>query len=154
LGLRRTEENGCFKKGHKPANSGKKMTSEQYAKCSRTMFKKGRNSLNKRPLGSTRITKDGYIEIKTAEPNVWSLKHRIEWQKHHGEIPKGEAVCFVDGDKTNCKIDNLELKSNIRRMLENSHQNYPKEIIPTKELICKINNQLKNKNNGKITHTR
>ena len=35
--------------------------------------------------------------------------HRLEWIKHHGEIPKGCIIHHKDEDKTNWHIDNLEL---------------------------------------------
>lgn len=34
-----TGRTGRFERGHSPANKGKKMTPEQYAKCKSTMFK-------------------------------------------------------------------------------------------------------------------
>lgn len=37
----RAATNGCFQKGSIPHNKGVPMSPEQYAKCKRTMFKKG-----------------------------------------------------------------------------------------------------------------
>ena len=37
--------------------------------------------------------------------------HRLEWQKHYGEIPSGCVIHHKDGDKCNWNIDNLELLS-------------------------------------------
>lgn len=60
-----------FSKGHIPANKGKKMSAENYAKCAPTMFRKGHIPANKKPIGSERIDcKDGYHLVKVAEPNV------------------------------------------------------------------------------------
>src|SRR5688572_9070081 len=69
--IEKFKQDSRFKKGSTPRNKGKKMSKELYQKCSGTMFKKGRASLNKRPLGSIRLSKDGYLEIKTQEPNKW-----------------------------------------------------------------------------------
>lgn len=72
-------------------NKGRKqteyMSEEQLAKTKATRFKKGHVPKNHKPVGYERITRDGYIEVKTAEPNVFELKHRLVWIEHNGEIP-------------------------------------------------------------------
>lgn len=98
---------GYFKKGSTPWNKGLK----GYMGANKTSFKKGTIPPQYRPVGSERITKDGYIEIKVEDPNKWELKHRVIWEQHHGEIPKGHAIIFADGDKSNLDIDNLLLVS-------------------------------------------
>lgn len=60
------------------------------------------------PIGSERISK-GYILVKISEPNVWKEKHRVVFENVHGEIPKGYKIIFLDGDKSNCNIENLRL---------------------------------------------
>lgn len=119
-----------FQKGSTPANKGKKMSPDLYAKCEPTMFKKGHQSLNKRPIGSERINKDGYIEMKIAEPNRWVVKHRFVWETIRGPIPEGYNVQFKDGDPTNTRLDNLYLISRADQMKnENSLMaRYPKEM--------------------------
>lgn len=77
-----TGTGGFFQKGHVPQNKGKKMSPEQYKKCSGTMFKKGNVPKNYKPVGSKRILKEGYVEIKIADPNQWELEHRLVWEKH------------------------------------------------------------------------
>ncbi|MEI8064587.1 MAG: HNH endonuclease signature motif containing protein [Verrucomicrobiota bacterium] len=37
--------------------------------------------------------------------------HRRIWSDHNGPIPAGHTVCFKDGDRKNCTIENLELLS-------------------------------------------
>ena len=98
---------GYFKKGSTPWNKGLK----GYMGANKTSFKKGTIPPQYRPVGSERITKDGYIEIKVEDPNKWELKHRVIWEQHNGEIPKGHAIIFADGDKSNLDIDNLLLVS-------------------------------------------
>ena len=99
---------GCFKKGDEPWNKGKGMSDEVREKVKGTWFKKGQKSHNHRPLGSTRITVDGYTEIKIAEPNRWVLYHRHLYERAHGEkLKKSDAIIFADGDKTNFAIENL-----------------------------------------------
>lgn len=101
---------GRFKKGQKAHNKGTKMSEEVYSKVSGTMFKKGREPINHKPVGSERIdSKDGYILMKTKDPGVWKLKHRVLWEQHYGPIPKGKCLIFLNGDKTDIRIENLIL---------------------------------------------
>jgi len=55
-----------FKKGHSSWNKGKYM---RVSPC--TEFKKGCMPHNYKPVGSERITKDGYRERKVADPKKW-----------------------------------------------------------------------------------
>ena len=99
---------GCYRKGDVPWNKGKGMSEEVKEKVKKTWFKKGNVPTNHRSVGSTRLTKDGYKEIKVAEPNRWELYHRYLYEKAHGvELAKNEAVIFADGDKSNFDTDNL-----------------------------------------------
>lgn len=96
---------GRFKPGNVPHNKGKK----GQGGWEPTQFKKGNIPSNYRPVGSERISKDGYIEIKVADPKTWRTKHQVVWEEHNGPIPKGHAVIFGDGDRSNFDLDNLIL---------------------------------------------
>lgn len=98
---------GKFRKGQTPHNKGKKMPKEVYEKVKHTMFAKGNVPPNHRPVGSERISKDGYIEVKVAEPNKWRLKQRVVYEEAKGKIPEGCPIIFLDGNKRNFDIDNL-----------------------------------------------
>ena len=119
-----------FPKGHVPANKGKKMPPEVYARVSRTMFKKGQACFNHREVGSERVNVDGYIEIKVAEPNKWRLKHRVIWEQVNGQIPKGHNIQFKNHNPLDCSIENLYLISQAEQMrTQNSfYARYPKEL--------------------------
>lgn len=111
---------GRFQKGLIPHNKGKKMGTR--GRMAETQFKKGHRPQTYRPVGSTRIcSKDGYIYIKTADPNVWRMKHVLEWEKHNGKVPEGHCVIFADQNKLNCDIDNLLLvsRAQLARMNKN-----------------------------------
>lgn len=123
---------GRFEKGHKPHSKGQKMSKEQYEKCKPTMFKKGHIPKNHREIGSERITKDGYIEVKIEDPDVWGLKHRLIYEEHYGEIPAGYSVIFGDGDKLNCDINNLILVSRSELLLMNRNKLIKKDSSLTK----------------------
>lgn len=102
---------GYFPKGHIPYNKGMKGICAKGSE--KAWFKKGHIPKNARPMGSERINKDGYIEIKVREhktkdkPNTFERKHRVIWEEAHGEIPQGHVIIFKDGDKTNCNLSNL-----------------------------------------------
>ena len=100
-----TGRTGRFQKGQEPPNKGKKGICA--AGCEKTWFKKGHIPANYRPVGSERVNKDGYIEVKVADPNKWRLKHRVVWEAVNGKISKGYIIIFRDNDKTNTDINNL-----------------------------------------------
>lgn len=102
---------GRFKKGQEPWNKGKKGL--YFPGSEKGWFKKGQKATNLRPVGSERISKDGYIVVKVQEKGKyqerWRNKHVVEWEKHHGPIPENHVVVFLDSDKTNVSIDNLKM---------------------------------------------
>lgn len=97
-----------FKKGQAPHNKGKKMSKEMYEKLRPTMFQKG-CCHNARPVGTERVDRDGYVRIKVAQPNKWELKHVVVWESYYGKVPEGHLIIFLDGDKHNFDIDNLQI---------------------------------------------
>ena len=104
-----TGTDGRLKKGQTAHNKGIK---GWYAKgMERNWFKKGNIPQKYKPVGSERISKDGYIEIKVKDPNKWQAKHRYVWEKENGEIPKGMLLIFKDNNKLNIDLDNLMLIS-------------------------------------------
>lgn len=132
-------------KGTVPPNKGKRMSKDLYDKCKATMFKKGDTPVNHRPLGSERITKDGYREIKIAEPNRWQPLHRVMWEETFGPVPHGMIVQFVTKDKYNVHPWNLELKSRAQNMKQNSYHNYGPEIAKTIQLMGVLTRQINKK---------
>lgn len=106
-----------FKKGNAPWSKGIKMPPEAVAKTRKTQFKKGHTPHNILPVGTEMVLHDGYVWVKLNDlPCVkkqvnWRQKHRLVWEEHHGPIPEGMYVSFLDGDRTNCNIENLILLS-------------------------------------------
>ena len=120
-----TGRTGRFYKGQPAHNKGK------YIRCSpATEFAKGHVPHNYRPVGSTRINKDGYTEVKVADPSKWRQLHIIVYEKEYGNIPKGHVVIFADGNKQNVTRENLILVTRAELLVLNSH----KLIGKTKEL--------------------
>lgn len=100
---------GRFEKGHISANKGKKGWHAPGSE--KGWFRKGNEPWNKLPVGSEVTDTTGYLRIKVAEPNVWEFKHKMVWEKHHGKVPPGHVLTFLDGNKMNCEIGNLRLIS-------------------------------------------
>ena len=134
LGVSNGLVGGQFQKGHVPFNKGMK---KFWIGGEETQFKKGHTPFNHRPVGSERITRDGYVEIKVAEPNKWRLKHRCLWEKINGVIPKGHHLTFADGNKLNMNMDNLVLVSN-RQSLTLHRQNLKYKNRETLECCLKV----------------
>lgn len=129
---------GRFKKGHVPANKGRKGYCPPG--CEKGWFKKGRTPLNHKPVGSERKAVDGYILIKTAEPNVWKPKHKVIWEKEHGSIPKSHVLIFLDGDKENICLENLKLVTKAESLIMNREglRSEEAEYTKTAALIAKV----------------
>jgi hypothetical protein len=114
----KTGNTGQFKKYQEPWNKGLK----GYIGANKTSFKKGTIPPNYKPVGTERFAKDGYIEVKVKDPNVWELKHRYIYKKHHGEIPNGYNVIFADKNISNFDIDNLILVSKAEMLILNKNK--------------------------------
>ena len=127
-----TGRTGRFEKGHATWNKGTK----GLTKANVTSFKKGQKPHNYKPLGSERITKDGYCEIKVSDTGRrWRPKHVLIYEKHHGKVPKGSAVIFLDGDKRNFDIDNLYLVTRSQLAMLNKNSLIQKDAELTKTAI-------------------
>jgi len=92
---------GKWKKGHIPWSKGKKCI------WGRKYFR------SKYPLGTERINKEGFVEIKTSYHKHYNYerKHVVIWEKANGKIPKGHVVIFADKNRQNFDLNNLMLIS-------------------------------------------
>lgn len=92
-----------FRKGHVPKNKGVKGW-DSGGRSHETRFVKGQRSNNWKPIGSTRINADGYLDRKVADtgymPDDWKAVHRLVWIEAHGPVPVGHVVRFKPGRKT------------------------------------------------------
>jgi hypothetical protein len=70
--------------------------------------------MRSKPIGTTRINHMVYVLIKTYQgQRRWSFLHRIIWESIHGSIPKNVFIHHKNEDKTDNRIENLEIcKSN------------------------------------------
>ena len=138
MGLK-TGRTGCFSPGHKTWNKGLK----GYMGANSTSFKKGSTPHNHKPIGHERITVDGYVEIKTAEPNVFELKHRQIWEQHHGKIPDNHVLVFKNMNKQDCRLNNLMLIT--RAELARLNQSFSKLATPDTNETCILMAKIKDK---------
>jgi hypothetical protein len=140
-----------FLSGHVPDNKGLRRPGWNRGRMVETQFKKGERrgvavTLYK-PIGSERISKDGYLERKTHDAlpegisreeanrlrqRRWRAVHILVWEAEHGPLPKGHAVAFTNGDKRDIRLENLELISRRELMARNTVQNLPKPIVEGK----------------------
>jgi hypothetical protein len=145
-----------FKKGQKAWNDGVKGSTGTHPNCRRTQFKKGERTgaahKNWVPIGTERLSKEGYLERKvTDDPAVqfqrrWVGVHRLVWESVHGPVPKGHMVCFLPGKKTNVAteitIDILELVSRRERARRNHPISRSPELAKLTQLKGAITRQL------------
>ena len=100
-----------FKPGLLPWNKG--LAYYPGGRCASTQFAKGQRPRNWKPLGTLRITADGYLERKVNNnpgPNNvrWHPVHRLVWAAAHGPIPARHIVIFKPGQKTT-DLDDITL---------------------------------------------
>lgn len=139
----RSGRTGHFPQGHQPWNTGTKGLTGTNSGS----FKKGQQPVSQKPIGYERISRDGYIEIKIAETNPYTghktrfkQKHVVIWEEAHGPIPKGLNLRFLDGNKQNCSLDNLELITRAEHLHLNriGYNQVPDEFKPTMRTVAKI----------------
>lgn len=147
---------GRFKKGQKAFNKGMKqtdyMSKESIERTLNSRFKKGHRPASYRPIGSSRLCKDGYIEIKVTD-NKWRQEHLIVYEKEHGPVPKGLIVVHLDHDKLNNDIDNLMAISRAENayMCRNNLWSKDRELTKTCLTLAKLalaTNKKKRRNNN------
>ena len=101
-----------------------------------TQFKPGtRNGIAKKrykPIGTERISRDGYLERKVNDDfpphKHWRAVHLLLWESAYGALPAGHAVVFKDGNRRNLTLENLELVSRADLMRRNTLHNYGPDV--------------------------
>lgn len=137
LGLKKPEgitNSGRFQPGQVSWNKGKQFDSG--GRSHETRFKPGHRSgralENYLPVGSERITKDGYIQRKVNDGAVfykrWRFVHVLVWEAAHGPVPKGYVISFKNGKKDDTRLENLQLLHRRDLMQRNTVHNYPEEL--------------------------
>lgn len=105
-----------------------------------TRFKPGHKPKHATPEGSISIASTGYKIIKRG--GRWLLLQRVTWEEVHGPIPKGGVITFIDGDKTNCNIDNLKLSDKATFAAKNTPWQYPDDVREVILLASKLKKKI------------
>lgn len=134
LGVKSGTNGGRYQKGRTAENKGKRwseyMPPESQERSRATQFGRGNMPHNTVPLGTERVTRDGYIEVKVAmrpsgrkAHDNWVSKQRLVWERTHGQhVPDGCMVVFADGDKRNFDPDNLVLETKVQHCMITTHR--------------------------------
>lgn len=125
--------NGRFKPGIRPWNKGMKgLDIGGHETRFKPGHRVGRAAELYQPIGTERISKDGYLQRKVNDDmplqKRWRAVHLLVWEAEHGPLPAGYAVVFRDGDKRNISLENLEMISRAELMRRNTVHNLPPEI--------------------------
>jgi hypothetical protein len=147
--LRRGDNVGAeyrFKKGQVPSNKGLRRPGWRAGRMAETQFKKGeRRGVAVelyRPIGTERISKDGYLERKVNDDLPlqarWRAVHLIVWEAANGPLPAGHAIAFKNGDKSDRRLENLELITRGDLMRRNTIHNYPPEVKQTVRAVASL----------------
>lgn len=112
-----TGRTGRFEKGMVPLNKGRTCAAGEggrHPNASAHHFKRGQLSGRAaaviKPIGTERVSKDGYLERKVNNDlpfqRRWRAVHLIRWEEAHGALPAGHALKCLDGDKRNTDPSN------------------------------------------------
>lgn len=152
-----TGRTGQFPKGLTPWNKGMKGLS--FPGMEATQFKPGNVPHTWVPIGSERITKDGYIQVKIQDGKKqknWRGKHILVWEEANGPLPPGHAIIFGDGNKRNFDLGNLLLVSRAQlvRMNQKGLIQDNTDLTKTGILIADIYNKIgeRKRKNAKRQH--
>jgi hypothetical protein len=110
-----TGRTGRFEKGQVPANKGRPMPF--HPNSAATRFKPGNRTgkaaLNYKPVGTERLSKEGYLERKIHDgmplQSRWRAVHLIRWEEANGPVPAGHCLKCLDGDRTNTEPSNWQV---------------------------------------------
>lgn len=118
-----------------------------------TRFKKGhrggRAAENYKPIGTERISKDGYVQRKVNDDLPlqarWKFVHTLVWEAANGPVPPGHAITFLDGNRKNTALENLQIVKRADLMRRNTVHNYGPEIAQLVRLRGAITRQINRK---------
>jgi hypothetical protein len=140
-----------FKPGMVPWNKGASYAAG--GRCAETQFKPGQAGTTRAPIGTERISKDGYLERKVEEwsgsPRNWKAVHVLVGRAQTAQSRAGHVVCFRPGrrstDRDLITVDALELVSRADLMRRNTVQNLPKPLAQLVQLRGALNRQINRK---------
>lgn len=139
-----------FKPGFVPWNKGVAGSTGMHPATAANHFKPGHRPHTWRPVGSTRVSKDGYLQRKLTDtgyaPRDWVAVHRTVWEAAHGAVPRGSVVVFRPGRFTAVEADvTLEAVECVTRrelMERNSAHRHGHELYRAAQLRGAITRQI------------
>lgn len=145
-----TGRTGQFVKGEKrPDNPARK--GQCAPGCEKGWFKKGvRGGVAVKlyqPIGTERVTKDGYRQRKVNDDmplqRRWRMVQLIEWEALHGPLPDGHVLKCLDGDRLNTDPSNWvavprALLPRLNGRFGRDYEKAPAELKPTILAIAKL----------------
>lgn len=147
-----------FQKGVVPYNKGLRRPGWSPGRMAETQFKpgemRGAAQRNYVPIGTERVSKDGYLERKVTDDHPvparrWVAVHRLVWEEANGPIPAGHAVVFRKGMRTalpnEITKERLELVTRAELMRRNTIHRYPAELKQTIRLVGKLRRVIEEK---------
>lgn len=139
-----------FKPGLVPWNKGMAGSTGLHPATVANHFKPGNRPQTWRPVGSTCITKDGYLKRKLTDTadakRDWVAVHRTVWEAAHGPVPQGSVVVFRPGCFTAVEraitLDAIECITRRELMQRNSVHRLGHEIYRVAQLRGAITRQI------------
>lgn len=114
-----------------------------------TRFKPGKRPHTWHPVGYERVTDDGYRQRKMTDTGDsrrdYVNVHWLVWREAGRDIPSGHALIFRNGDKTDIRLENLELVTRAELMRRNTFHRYGQEIARVIQLRGVITRQINRK---------
>ena len=160
----RTGRTGRIERGNIPFNKGKACEpgkGGRHPNSMKTQFPKGgrrgRAAENYKPIGSERISKDGYIERKVNDglplQARWKAVHRINWEAVHGPLPAGMFLKCLDGNRANTDASNWEALPRGAQPYLNGHRGFDyeaaaPEVRPSIIAVAKVRHAAKRVRTG------
>ncbi|TDT90771.1 HNH endonuclease [Pseudodesulfovibrio indicus] len=99
-------------------------------------------------IGAERICPTtGFVVLKVSQPNPYRggqtmqrHKHRAIWEDANGPVPEGYCLRFLDGDKLNCTLENIDLFTRTESLFMSllKHDSAPPELRRTIRLTAKL----------------
>jgi hypothetical protein len=130
-----------FRPGGTPFNKGRK--GWHPPGCEKTWFPAGQLSINAAPIGTEQERDDGYVYVKLRDGHGmknWMQKHRMIWEQAHGQIPPGSVVIFLNGNRRDFRLENLQMVSRAENAVmckRGLHSSNP-EFTKTGILVAKV----------------
>lgn len=144
-----------FQPGLDPWNKGKHYNAG--GRSAETRFKPGHRGGKAlalwHPVGALRINADGYMQRKINDDlpmhKRWRAEHLLVWEAANGPLPDGHIIVFMDGNRMNFALDNLECITRRENMLRNTAHRHGKELFAISQLRGALTRQINRRTRGK-----